>query len=115
MSGIVAVISRDPDVMGRGPAMLARLRHLPQYQIATLAVDGAWLGVCGWPAGIAGDVLVASEAKAFLCDPRFQPRLDELTCATLLALETMIDALALTMAVSLKTRRDARRAGGQLS
>jgi len=41
MSGIVAVISRDPDVMGRGPAMLARLRHLPQYQIATLAVDGA--------------------------------------------------------------------------
>lgn len=185
MSGIVAVISRDPDVLGRGPAMLARLRHLPRYQIATLAVDGAWLGVCGWPAGIAaaggrgdageasvvvcgeflnaaelrrelrlphaanaaeialaayrrwdddlfahldgvyalalhdaasrwtlagvdpntvavlqaveiaGDVLVASEAKAFLCDPRFQPRLDELTCATLLALEAMIDGRSL--------------------
>lgn len=165
--------------------MLARLRHLPRYQIATLAVDGAWLGVCGWPAGIAaaggrgdageasvvvcgeflnaaelrrelrlphaanaaeialaayrrwdddlfahldgvyalalhdaasrwtlagvdpntvavlqaveiaGDVLVASEAKAFLCDPRFQPRLDELTCATLLALEAMIDGRSL--------------------
>ena len=49
--------------------MLARLRHLPRYQIATLAVDGAWLGVCGWPAGIAaaggrGD---AGEASVVVC------------------------------------------------
>lgn len=44
---------------------------------------------------LGGDVLIASEAKAFLCDPRFTPQLDEEALSTLLALETLIDGRTL--------------------
>ena len=50
MNGLVAVVSRTPEVLARGPQALARLRYFPFYDSCAIESDGAWLGACG-PSG----------------------------------------------------------------
>ena len=47
MSGLVAIVSREPATLARGPRMLATLRHLPHWGTLAVASAGVWLGVCG--------------------------------------------------------------------
>ena len=47
MSGLVAIVSREPETLARGPQMVAALRHLPEWGTLAVAAEGAWLGVCG--------------------------------------------------------------------
>jgi asparagine synthetase B (glutamine-hydrolysing) len=61
----------------------------------TVAGTDAYRGAVMHAVGVGQDVLIASEAKAFTCDPRFTPHLDEEAMASLLALEMMIDGRTL--------------------
>ena len=47
VSGLVAIVSREPATLARGPRMLATLRHLPHWGTLAVASAGVWLGVCG--------------------------------------------------------------------
>ena len=47
MSGMVAIVSREPATLARGRRMLATLRHLPHWGTLSVAAAGVWLGVCG--------------------------------------------------------------------
>lgn len=49
MSGLVAILSRDPETLSRGPASLRLLAHVSGYVSAGARADGVWLGVTGWP------------------------------------------------------------------
>jgi hypothetical protein len=60
MSGLVAISSRGPETLARGPRMVAALRHLPEWGALSVAADGVWLGVCGRD----GDHWVADASEA---------------------------------------------------
>ena len=52
MSGLVAIVSRDPAQRARGEAALATLDHVVGYELEHAEADGAWLGVCGHPRSV---------------------------------------------------------------
>ena len=60
VSGLVAIVSREPETLARGPRMVAALRHLPEWGTLVVAADGVWLGVCGRD----GDHWVADASEA---------------------------------------------------
>jgi asparagine synthetase B (glutamine-hydrolysing) len=85
LSGLVALVSREPERERRGRAALDRLRHDAAFADAGVDLEGAWLGACGRP----GSFAVATSCKRGVAHDAAAVRLAAAVCGDVLNLAAM--------------------------